>query len=49
MFPNSVIGITGKTIQMTGCVGVARYMDLGQLVQETDSPRDISVDTRIMW
>ena len=38
MFPNTVFGFTVKTTQMPEYVQLARQMDLGRLVLETDSP-----------
>ena len=38
MFPNTVFGVTMKTTQMPGYAYLARQMELGRLVLETDSP-----------
>ena len=38
IFPNTMFGVTVKTTQMPVYVHLARQMDLGRLVLETDSP-----------
>ena len=38
MFPNTVFGVTMKMTRMPGYAHLARQMDLGRLVLETDSP-----------
>ena len=38
MFPHTVFGVAVKTTRMPGYVHLARQMDLGRLVLETDSP-----------